>query len=89
MKNKTTVGERILFITLAMFVNSGVFVLFSISFSLIPNTTFIITIFVPLFITITFAKLTYDIWNCENKNTENENRIIDLEKKIEELINNK
>lgn len=89
MKNKTTVGERIVFFMFAMFINSGIFIAVNIALNTIPNFSKLISLLCALTITLYIARNTYDIWNCENKNTENENRIIDLEKKIEELTNNK
>lgn len=89
MKNKTTVDERILIFLFAMFIHSFVFLILFQLFAMIPNVTKFVSTMTALVIIVCFAKSTYDIWNCEYKNTENENRIIELEKKIEELTNNK
>ena len=85
MENETTIGERILFFMFVMFGNSGVFFVLSFVFSRIPNVTWLETILIPLLIMMVFAMLTIKILNLESSVTKNENRIIDLEKKIEEL----
>ena len=89
MKTKTTIGERILFFMFAMLLNSGVFIAVNIALNTIPNFSKLVSLGCALTITLYIARNTYDIWNCQNKNTENENRIIELEKKIEELTKNK
>lgn len=89
MKNKTTVGKRILIFNHAIFVNSGIFIVCDLAFTAIPNFPLLLAILCALTITVYIARNTYNIWNCENKNTENENRILELEKKIEELTKNK
>lgn len=89
MKNKTTVDERILIFLFAIFLNSGVLIAVNIALNTIPNFSKLVSLGCALAITLYIAKNTYGIWNCEYKNTENENRIIELEKKIEELTKNK
>ena len=85
METKTTIFDRIFIGVFAMFANSGVFFALNFGFSKISNVTWLETIVIPLLITLIFAILTIKIWNLESSVTKNENRIIELEKKIEEL----